>query len=291
MKVKTAVDMTKGEIMMKRTCILLMVLVLLLAGCAQQAFDPSETIGVTTRESGSGTRSAFMELFEIEKIKTDAVETNNTAVMMTTVAGDRHAIGYSSLGTLGDTVKALKIDGVSATAENVRSGEYKVVRPFVLATKSDLSAAARDFVEFITSADGQQIVEQQGYIPAVANAKAYGGEVKSGKIVVGGSSSVAPLMEKLKEAYEAKNSGVTVEINQTDSSSGVADAAEGVCDIGMSSRELKDSELAKGLESTVMAQDGIAVIVNHDCPVDSLTSEQVQQIYTGELTTWSELLP
>lgn len=276
---------------MKRMYAMLAVLALLLTGCAKREFDASAAIGVTTRESGSGTRSAFTELFDISEMKTDAVETNSTAVMMTTVAGDLHAIGYASLGTLGDTVKAVKINGVAASVENVKNGSYKVVRPFKIVVKEGLNGVAQDFVQFIMSADGQRIIEQQGYIPATMDAKAYSGEVKSGKIVIGGSSSVTPVMEKLKEAYEAKNSGVTVEINQSDSSSGITDTVDGVCDIGMVSRELKGSEQAKGMTGMTIAQDGIAVIVNHDCPVDSLTTEQVQKIYTGELTAWSEVLP
>ena len=261
-------------------------------------FDTSKEIGVISREDGSGTRGAFIELFGIEQ-KNDAGEkidyttqeaiiTNSTSVMMTTVSGDLYAIGYISLGSLNDTVKAIQIDGVDATVENIENGSYKISRPFNIATKDGLSENAQDFVDFIMSADGQQVIEDAGYIP-VSDAAAYSGSMESGKVVVAGSSSVTPVMEKLKEAYLVKNPGVTIEIQQSDSSTGITNAIDGTCDIGMASRDLKDSELEAGLTSTTIAMDGIAVIVNNDSAVDGLTSEQVMKIFTGEYTTWSEV--
>ncbi len=262
-------------------------------------FDTSKEIGVVSREEGSGTRGAFVELFGIEQ-KNDAGEkidyttqkavvTDSTAVMMTTVAGDFYSIGYISLGSLNETVKAIDIDGAAASAENVENGSYKVVRPFNIATKDDIGEAAQDFIDFIMSADGQQVITNSGYI-AVSDAPEYTGSVASGKIVVSGSSSVTPVMEKLKEAYIERNPGVTIEVQQSDSSTGISDAIGGISDIGMASRELKDSELEQGLTSTTIAMDGIAVIVNNDNPLDNLTSGQVKDIFMGEATLWSEVI-
>ena len=269
-----------------------------LSGCASkksEGFDMTKEIGVISREEGSGTRGAFIELFGIEQKneageKVDhttqaAVFTNSTSVMMTTVAGDPYAIGYISLGSLNDTVKALKIDGAEATVENIKSGTYKVSRPFNIATRAEISENAQDFINFIMSADGQAVVEENGYI-AVSEAPAYAGAMSEGKVVVSGSSSVTPVMEKLKEAYTAKNPGVTIEIQQSDSSTGMSNTIDGVCDIGMASRELKDSELEKGISPTVIAMDGIAVIVNNENSLNDLKSEQVMKIFTGECLTW-----
>lgn len=268
-------------------------------GSSSDSFDAGNEIGVITREDGSGTRGAFIELFGIEE-KNDAGEkidnttdtaavTNSTSVMMTTVAGDLYSIGYISLGSMNDTVKAIQIDGTQATVENIKDGTYKIARPFNIATKEGLSEAAQDFIDFIMSADGQAVIEENGYIP-VEEAEAYSGKMDSGKIVVAGSSSVTPVMEKLKEAYLEKNPDVSIEIQQSDSSTGMSDTIDGTCDIGMASRELKDSEIEKGLTATVIAMDGITVIVNNDSPVDALTSEQVKNIFTGDAVYWSDVL-
>lgn len=262
-------------------------------------FDAENEIGVITREDGSGTRGAFIELFGIEE-KNDAGEkidnttdsaavTNSTSVMMTTVAGDLYSIGYISLGSMNDTVKAIQIDGTDATVENIKDGTYKIARPFNIATKEGLSETAQDFIDFIMSADGQAVIEENGYIPAT-EAEPYGGKMDSGKIVVAGSSSVTPVMEKLKEAYLEKNPDVEIEIQQSDSSTGMSDTIDGTCDIGMASRDLKDSETEKGLTATVIAMDGITVIVNNDSPVEGLTSEQVKNIFTGDAVIWNDVL-
>ncbi|WP_346687967.1 substrate-binding domain-containing protein [Enteroscipio rubneri] len=263
------------------------------------AAAPSGQISVYSREDGSGTRGAFIELFGIEEKdangdKVDmttpsAAITNSTSVMMTSVSGDENGIGYISLGSLNDTVKALSIDGAEATAENVKSGEYKVARPFNIVTKDGTSDVAQDFIDYIMSAEGQKVVEDNGCISVADNAGSYTASGKSGKIVIAGSSSVTPVMEKLSEAYKALNPDVTIEVNQSDSTTGVNMAAEGTCDIGMVSRELKDSE--SSVKATVIAQDGIAVIVNPGASLDNLTSDQVKGIYTGELTTWEDIVP
>ncbi len=274
-------------------------------GCSKKTssesdFDKAKEIGVITREDGSGTRGAFIELFGVEekdsngekvdKTVETAVTTNSTSVMMTTVAGDLYSIGYISLGSLNDTVKAIRIDGVDPTVENIKDGSYKISRPFNIATKDGLSEAAQDFIDFIMSADGQKVLEDNGYITVAEDAAAYAGSMDSGKVVIHGSSSIAPVMEKLKEAYLEKNPNVTIEVQQSDSSSGMTDAIDGTCDIGMASRELKDSETSEGLTPTVIALDGIAVIVNNDSPVTNLTSQQVKDIFTGVSAVWSDVL-
>ncbi len=268
-------------------------------GGASASTSPSGEVSVYSREDGSGTRGAFIELFGIEEKdangdKVDlttptAAITNSTSVMMTSVAGDANAIGYISLGSLNNTVKALNIDGAEATAENVKSGTYKVARPFNIVTKDGVSDVAQDFIDYIMSSDGQKVVEENGCISVADNAGSYKASGKSGKIVIAGSSSVTPVMEKLAEAYKALNPDVAIEVNQSDSTTGVNMATEGTCDIGMVSRELKDSE--SGVKATVIAQDGIAVIVNPDASIDELTSDQVKGIYTGELTTWEDVIP
>lgn len=251
-------------------------------------------ISVVTREDGSGTRGAFVELFGIEDadgndaITQSAEISNSTSVVMTTVAGNPDAIGYISLGSLNNTVKALEIDGVAATVENINNGTYKVYRPFNIATKEGLSETAQDFVNFIMSEQGQAIVAEEGYI-SVENSGSYTPSGKTGTVTVSGSSSVTPVMQVLKEEYEALNPDVTIELQQSDSATGVNDAIAGTSDIGMASRALKDSELEQGVVGTVIANDGIAVIVNNESTVTGLTSEQVKGIYMGELTNWSEV--
>ena len=251
-------------------------------------------ISVVTREDGSGTRGTFVELFGIEDadgndaITQSAEISNSTSVVMTTVAGNPDAIGYISLGSLNDTVKALEIDGVAATVENINNGTYKVYRPFNIATKEGLSETAQDFVNFIMSEQGQAIVAEEGYISVESNGS-YTPSGKTGTVTVSGSSSVTPVMQVLKEEYEALNPDVTIELQQSDSTTGVNDAIAGTSDIGMASRALKDSELEQGVVGTVIANDGIAVIVNNESTVTGLTSEQVKGIYMGELTNWSEV--
>ena len=277
-----------------------------LAGCggsdadtAQQA-ETSSAISVISREDGSGTRGAFVELFGVEQ-KNEAGEkedmtteeasiTNSTSVMMTTVAGNVNAIGYISLGSLNDTVKAVNIDGVAPSVDAIKGGSYKISRPFnVVPNVAGLTPEAQDFMNYIMSADGQAVVEENGYIASVDNAEAYTGGNMSGKVIVAGSSSVTPVMEKLKEAYVALNPDMTVEVQMSDSSTGVTSAIDGTCDLGMVSRELKDSETEKGAVSTAIALDGIAVIVNNDAAITDLTAEQVKDIYTGVVTDWSQL--
>lgn len=273
-----------------------------LVGCGGTS-DSTEggtgAINVISREDGSGTRSAFVELFgveekdangeKIDRTKADASVTNSTAVMMTNVANDPNAIGYLSLGSLDDSVKAVKIDNVDATADNVKNGTYAVSRPFNIVTKDSVSEVAQDFIDFILSADGQKIVEDNKYTASVDNAKAFKTKAPTGKLVIAGSSSVSPVMEALKEAYLAINTNAEIEIQTSDSTTGVNSAKEGICDIGMASRELKDEETSENLTATEIARDGIAVVVNNDNDIDDLTSDQVKAIFTGETTEWEDL--
>lgn len=258
-----------------------------------------EDIVVVSREDGSGTRGAFIELTGVEQkdadgkkvdyTTLDAEIVNSTSVVLQTVAGNVAGIGYISLGSLNDTVKAVQIDGADANVENIKSGAYKVARPFNIATQATVSEAAQAFIDFILSAEGQAVIQDNKYIASVDNAPAFAGSTVAGKVVVAGSSSVTPVMEKLKEAYMALNPNAEIEIQLSDSSTGVKMAIEGNCDIGMASRELKDSELSAGVTPTVIAIDGIAIIVNNDNPISGLSIEQVRQIYVGELLNWAEV--
>lgn len=260
--------------------------------------DFSGLISPISREEGSGTRGAFIELFGIETKDTDgnkidnttdtAEITNSTSVMMTTVAGNEYAIGYVSLGSLDDSAKALKIDGAEASVDTVKDGSYKISRPFNIVTKDGLSEVAADFVKYIMSEDGQKVVEDNGYI-SQGNEGAYEASGLSGKVTVAGSSSVTPVMEKLAESYKKLNADVEIEVQQNDSTTGVTSAIDGICDIGMASRELKDTETSQGVTATPIALDGIAVIVNKQNPVDELTSDQVMSIFTGETQDWADV--
>lgn len=280
--------------------ILGVLLVFGLAGCGSKGaggFDSAREITVVSREAGSGTRGAFIELMGVEEKdangnKTDhtaagAVIANKTDVVMTNVAGDPYATGYISLGSLNDNVKAVSVDGVAASAENVKNGTYKVSRPFNIATKGQLTPLAQDFINYIMSAEGQKIAAS-GYIAVNDKAAPFTGAKPAGKLAIAGSSSVSPVMEKLTEAYRRVNPGANIEIQTSDSTAGMTGAIAGTCDIGMASRALKDSEL-KTLTPLTIAMDGIAVIVNKENPITDLTSEQVKAIYTGKTTTWNSL--
>ena len=258
-------------------------------------WDAANAITVVSREEGSGTRGAFTELFGVvddddnDMTTLDAQVTNSTSVMMTTVSENEYAIGYISLGSLDESlVKAVKIDGAEATAENIENGSYKVSRPFNVAVKPDSdNAVAKDFMAFIMSTEGQEVVSGEGYIP-VSGVEAYAGEAPEGSCVVGGSSSVSPLMEKLIEAYKEVNPNASIELQTSYSTTGMTSAIEGSYDIGMASRELKEEEAAE-LEGTVIATDGIAVIVNQGNPTDDLSADQVKSIYLGDVVTWDAI--
>lgn len=264
-----------------------------------EEWDASKEISVVSREDGSGTRGAFIELTGVEEKNADgnkvdnttvgAIITNNTEVMLSTVSGDKYAIGYVSLGSMKDTVKALKVEGVEASAENIKNGTYKVSRSFNIVTSGKFSEITQDFIDFILSFEGQKIVEDNGYVAVDSEATAFASNGAEGKVVVSGSSSVTPVMEKLKEAYEELNTKAEIEVQQSDSSTGIESAIKGTCDIGMSSREIKDTELEEGLTPTVIARDGIAIIVNKNSKIDNITLDQIKSIYIGETTEWSDV--
>ena len=268
------------------------------APAATTDFDASEYVNVLSREDGSGTRGAFIELFGIEEKDADgnkvdntteeAIITNSTSVMLTSVASDEYAIGYVSLGSLDDTVKAVSIDGAEATVENIKNGTYTIARPFNIATKGEVSDIAQDFINYIMSADGQQVIADDGYI-SVAEGETFTSTGASGKITIDGSSSVSPVMEKLIEAYKKVNTGAEIELQTTDSTTGMTSAIDGSYDIGMASRELQDDEKDK-LDSQAIATDGIAVIVNKNNTTDELSSDQVKDIYTGNAVAWDEVV-
>lgn len=266
----------------------------MLASCG----GSSDKITVISREDGSGTRGAFIELTGIEEkdsngnktdnTKKDALICKSTDVVLTQVSGDKNAIGYISFGSLNDTVKALKVEGVEPSTATIESGDYKIVRPFNIAVKDGLSDAAQDFENYILSSEGQDIIEKAGYIKIDKSAAAYASNKASGKVVVSGSSSVTPVMEKLAEAYQKANTNVTVDVQQSDSSTGIKDAINGTSDIGMASRDISDDELSQGIKSVTIAQDAIAVIVNKDNAVEDITMDEIKAIYTGSKTTWSD---
>lgn len=260
----------------------------------EEASGMTGAISVISREEGSGTRGAFVELMGVvdeddnDITTVNAEITNSTSVMLTTVAGNPMAIGYVSLGSLSDEVKAIKVDGVAATVEDINNGTYKVARPFLVAYKDgSLTDVAQDFLNYIMSDDGQAIINEEGYI-SVAEGNTYTASGMTGRIVLAGSTSVSPVMEVLADAYKALNPDVTIEIQQTGSGAGITSAIEGVCDFGMSSRALTDEEAAE-LVNTQIATDGIAVVVNNENPVEDMTSDQIKGIYLGEITDWSEI--
>ena len=278
-----------------------------LAGCGSSSSSSGSTdtkaassknITVVSREDGSGTRGAFIELVGVEQkdssgkkidmTSEDAVVVNSTATVITTVAGDESSIGYISLGALNSTVKAVKVSGVEATADNVKNGSYKLSRPFNIATKGTPNELSQDFINYIMSADGQKIVEDNGYI-SESNTGTFTSAGSTGKIVVAGSSSVTPVMEKLIEGYKKVNSGATIELQESDSTTGMTAVKDGTCDISMASRELKDSEKSAGLTSQAIALDGIAVVVNSKNSISDMTIDQIKSVYTGETTEWSKV--
>lgn len=280
----------------------------LMAGCgssdgSSKSGDSSDNgakpITVVSREDGSGTRGAFIELFGVEEKDADGNKIDNTTVdaaiakstqvMMTTVADDEYAIGYTSLGALNSAVKTLDVDGAEATAENIKSGDYKISRPFNIAVKSEISDITQDFINYIMSADGQQVIEDNGYIAVDSEAAAFEGSGAEGKIVVAGSSSVTPVMEKLSEAYQEINDKAEIEIQESDSTTGMTSAIEGTCDIGMASRELKDTETAEGITGQAIALDGIAIIVNRDNSLTNISTENVKAIFVGDITDWNDI--
>lgn len=260
--------------------------------------DPTGEITVISREDGSGTRGAFVELLGIEQKNEEGVKidyttllaevTNSTAVMIQSIYGNDNAIGYISLGSMSDMVKALSVDGIAPSVDTVKDGTYPVARPFnIVYNESSIDEVARDFIAYVMSEQGQAIVEENGYV-SQGNNGAYASLKLSGELTVGGSSSVTPVMEKIAESYKELNPNVTIEVQQSDSTTGVQSVAEGVCDIGMASRAIKEEEIALGLTPLTIAMDGIVVVVHNENGLKNLASEQVRDIYMGVLTTWED---
>ena len=287
--------MKKSRLAKILTLSLAAVMVFSLASCGGGSSDTGDKdITVISREEGSGTRDAFTELTGVLKDDVDrTVDTaeisNSTSVVTQSVAGNDAAIGYISLGSLDDSVKAVKVDGVEASVDNVKSGDYKLQRPFNIVTKGEVAELPQDFINFIMSKDGQKIIEEEGYIAANENAGDYKASGLTGTITLAGSTSVSPVMEVLADKYKELNSGVTIEIQQTGSGAGIQSTIEGVCDIGMASRALADDEASQGLTSQEIALDGIAVIVNTNNSVEDLTTDQIVKIFTGEITNWADV--
>ena len=289
--------MKKNKLAKVLTFGLAAVMALSLAGCggtSGSADSEGGDITVISREEGSGTRDAFVELTgvmqdDVDRTIDTAEISNSTSVVTQSVAGNEASIGYISMGSLDDSVKALKIGGVEATTDNVKSGDYELQRPFNIVTKGEVAELPQDFINFIMSAEGQSIINEEGYIAVDDNASNYEASGLTGSITLAGSTSVSPVMEVLADAYKKLNDGVTIEIQQTGSGAGIQSTIEGVCDIGMASRALEDEEAAEGLESQEIALDGIAVIVNTNNAAEDITMEQIMKIYTGEITTWSEI--
>ena len=286
--------MKKSRLAKILTLSLSAVMIFSLASCGGGNESGDKDITVISREEGSGTRDAFTELTgilqdDVDKTVDTAEISNSTSVVTQSVAGNDAAIGYISLGSLDDSVKAVKVDGVEATVDNVKSGDYKLQRPFNIVTKSDLGELPQDFIKFIMSSDGQKIVEEEGYIMANDSAENYKASGLKGTTTLAGSTSVSPVMEVLADKYKELNSDVTIEIQQTGSGAGIQSTLEGVCDIGMASRALEDEEASEGLTSQEIALDGIAVIVNNDNAVEDLTTEQIMKIFTGEITNWADV--
>ena len=256
-------------------------------------FAINRAINVISREEGSGTRGAFIELLEIEvdgvdHTSSEADIANGTSVVITSVSGNIYAIGYISLGSLNDTVSAISIEGVPATPENVQNGSYPIFRSFNLAVR-ELSDVAQDFLDFVLSAEGQAIVAAGGYIIVDADAPAFTGGGVSGNVVVTGSTSVAPVMERIAEAYMAVNTNANVEVHSSGSGAGITGARDGTADIGMASREIRPNEL-EYVSSITVAHDGLAIIVNNDNPLEDLSVEEIRQVFMGNIHNWSSLL-
>ena len=278
------------------TIALILVFAFSLTACSGK----NDSIAVVTREDGSGTRGAFVELFDVriedaegkkvDDIRPDANVQSSTGQVLAAVSGNKNAISYISLASLDSTIKALKINGVDATAENIINGSYTVSRPFnIVISDSGVNEATQEFINFIMSEDGQDVISEKGI--SEGNTGAYIMGSASGTVKVEGSSSISPVMTDLKEAFEAVNSNVKIEIQTNDSGTGVTRTIDGSADIGMVSRNVRDEEVAQGLEVLTICLDGIAIIVNKDNSLDNATVEQIRAIFQdgGDITKWEEL--
>jgi phosphate transport system substrate-binding protein len=263
------------------------------------SWDASRQVNVIARDPGSGTHAAFIELLGIE-VSADGNVTDNTYIgayiapstggVITTVAGDEFAIGYISMGAMNTSVRALSVDGIAATVENVQNGTYPVFRSFYMAVQPVLSPEAAAFLAFIQSAEGQDVIAGRNYVPAFASPAAFvAPEGLSGTVVAAGSTSMTDITQRLAEAFEAVVPGVSVEVHSSGSGAGITAAIDGIADIGLTSRAIRDGELEQGVISETMAHDGIVVVVNNSSPVTALTSSQIHDIFVRDVTRWNEV--
>lgn len=293
---------------------------LTLSAISPLVFAQEGPITVISREDGSGTRGAFVEIVGVEDengndlTTTEATIQNQTSGVMQAVGNDPQAMGYISLGSLDDTVKAVNVDGAEASAEAIVAGDYPIARPFLLAwnAEEELSEVSADFLNFIHSQEGQTVVEEEGYIAVTeSGSQAEGeeteaaeetegasgaaslpnyepaGEGLEGTIEIVGSTSVTPIMERLAEVYGEYQNGVEINVSSVGSSAGIEAAINGTADFGMSSRALDEDEAGQ-VNSEEIAIDGIAVIVNLDNPVEELSLDTIRSIFLGEITAWEE---
>lgn len=267
--------------------ILIFLIIIILSSCSKK-----DTINSITREEGSGTRGAFVDLFELKEDGMDKIDdsievTNSTISILTSVKSDKNAMGYISFGSLNDNVKSVKIDNIEPSIENIKNGKYSIIRNLNIVIK-EKNELINDFIKYINSTQAKEIIEKNGYV-SIDNNKIYKSSDLKGEINIIGSSSVAPIMQKLAEDYMIYNEKIIVKVGQSDSTSGINSVLDGTCDIGMSSRELKETEINKGLESVVVCKDGIIIIINKEQKIDNLTKKEVYDIYTKKIESWDRL--
>lgn len=261
-----------------------------------QKFESDREIHLYTRELGSGTRSAFTSVTHLTDENGDdilspkATVQNSTSATMQAVESDSHGISYISLGSLNSSVKAVSIDGIEPTSENIQNGDYQLIRNFNVTYGQELSEVAQDFWNFMFSAQAQELVAEDGYVPVNSNAPEYKPAGLSGKISIVGSTSVEPTIQRFSEVYKKLNPNVTIDITAPGSGAGITSAIDGSADIGMSSREPDEDEAAQLMETSPIAIDGIVVIVNNNNPLENLEIQEIQGIYLEYLKTWNEVL-
>ena len=285
---------------MAKKILLLISTLLLITSCTGKKTNVNKSknfdLTVTSREDGSGTRKSFIE--QVGLIKEDKngnykdLTTDNSMVINSTngvlkaVGVDKTAIAYVSLTALDDSVKAIKIDGVSPNKTTIESGEYKLQRPFGLVYKKDSAKdLSKDFLEYVKSKSAKNLIEDEGLL-AITNEKEYKSKNLKGKLTITGSSSLSSIVEKLAENYEKLNKNVEVEVLSNESLTGLKNVKDNVVDIAMVSNKLQDENLF----SEIFAIDGIAIIVNKDnTQINDLTMEQLRDIYRGEIKNTGEL--
>lgn len=275
-------------------------LLAILTSCSSQKTNVKETdnfdISVISREDGSGTKKSFIEQMGlikngedggyIDMTTDDAVVVNSTNNAIKAVELDKTAIAYISLASLDDSVKAVKIEGVNPSRENIESGDYKLQRPFSLAYREDsMTDLSKDFLEFIKSKDAKDLIEGEDLI-ALSNDKEYKSKNLEGKLTITGSSSLKSIVDKLSQKYESLNENVDVEVLSNESLTGLRNVSDGVVDIAMVSNKVED----ESLNSEIFAIDGIAIIVNKENDlINDLNISELRSIYKGDIKNTGEL--